>query len=163
MANAHDALALAVLRLSRASLHAPFDQSYEWHLVASRWERPWAEMRDLVRAELPDLAETLLLLASDRLNSPPQGTPLFALPVDALATAVVLRLEAAGWRRVAVTRIWLDAPQVPDGTATDGANAVRRAMDRYAGRRVWTFHESTRWGFLYPMRPSTRMGVRAHQ
>jgi hypothetical protein len=152
-----DTLIRAAHRLAIASRALPFDRSREWQYIAPDWEHGWEPACAALRTTLGSEAESVLALVHDR-GAPPHGYPIVSVPLDAISTAGALALERAGWTRVIVERVW---PLTGGTTGTDGTSepttAARAAViEAHARANVWTFYESTTWGFIFPLRPRRR-------
>jgi hypothetical protein len=146
-----DRLARDVVQRALRSLSTPFDVTLEFHCVPPGFPRQSAlTSPDAIRAIVgAHWASTEWAVVDSRADG--WGVPMLVVPVDAVSTDVVLALDAAGWKRVAVERVWPGT-----GRASETLEDRARLIAQRAGERVWTLTASAQWGFLFPMRMTAR-------
>lgn len=143
-------LTLRILGIERRSQRqAPFEW-LELHLLPPRrmgWDAAVAELAAMsprIRAMLP----TTVYDAGGRA---PEGNGPCAVRADNLTIDEIVQLKDRKWSLVEAWRI----ATVDGDLRADDTDERRMAVARErAGTRAWNYYRSSRWAFIYPMRPT---------
>jgi hypothetical protein len=134
----------AVMASDLASLHLPWNERLEQHLVLMEGRRVAAP--ELARHSACTRLPRIAAAPENFFGEGPAGDAISALRVDALSTTEALALEADGWRLVEVHCVWPGAASAAE--LDDHEHRAQRVAARARGR-AWTYSRSTGWGFLY--------------
>ena len=143
-------LTLRILGIEHRSHRQPPFEWLELHLVPPRrvtWELAVADLAAIGTR----IREMLPTTVYDLDGRAPEGTGPCAIRADNLTIDEIVQLKDRKWSLVEARRI-----ATVDGVLGGDETHERRiavARER-AGKRAWNYYRSSRWAFIYPMRPA---------